>query len=254
MASTSETGHAKNVANFKDLTTRTKALGTTYNPSVPGQMQPQLENQLTEARQALTALAKAAANFSDMVDEREALYGPLPKLVTRSLNVFRSCAETKEETDTARRMADLIRGVSAKIKPKKEEKEEAANTEEEENKEKKEKKTISTSRQSYDSMYENFEKFIEVLALNTAYKPNEAELSVTGLRALLAQMEICNDSADSIETAYSDARGLRNQVLYAPKTGMVDTALAVKNYIKGILKPEHAQYAPISKLEFKRVK
>jgi hypothetical protein len=33
MASTSETGHAKNVANFQDLIAFVKGYGTTYNPS-----------------------------------------------------------------------------------------------------------------------------------------------------------------------------------------------------------------------------
>ena len=245
MASTTETGHAKNVANFNELVTRTKAMGTTYNPAKPEQQQAQLVKQLAEAQLALTALAKAAANFAGMVDKREALYGPLPKLVTRALNMFRSSVSSKPETDTAQGLADLIRGFAAKTKPKGDEATAAGgvlNT-----------KSISTSRQSYDSMYENFEKFIEVLAANPAYKPNETELSVTGLRGLLAEMKVSNDSADSIETAYSDARGLRNKLLYSPGSGMVDTAMAVKQYIKGALKPDHAHYKPVSKLAFKRV-
>jgi hypothetical protein len=244
MASTSETGHAKNVANFNELITRAKALGVIYNPAKPAQMLPALKAQLEEARQALTALAKAAALFFDMVDEREALYEPLPKLVTRALNMFRSSVDNKAETDTAQSLADLIRGVAGNIKPKKDD---VKNGEQDEQSD----KSISASRQSYDSMHENFEKFIEVLALNTDYKPNEAELAVTGLRDLLAELKAANDSADSIEIAYGDARGLRNTLLYG-KGGIIDTALSVKQYIKGVLKPENVHYKPIAKLEFKR--
>jgi hypothetical protein len=52
MATTSETGHAKNVANFDELISFVTAYGTTYNPS-------KASIKLT-ALQALSANAKAA--------------------------------------------------------------------------------------------------------------------------------------------------------------------------------------------------
>lgn len=42
MASTSETGHAKNVANFQDLIEFVTAYGATYNPSKNNLQLPQL--------------------------------------------------------------------------------------------------------------------------------------------------------------------------------------------------------------------
>jgi hypothetical protein len=42
MASTSETGHAKNVANFQDLISFVTSYGATYNPSKNGLKLPQL--------------------------------------------------------------------------------------------------------------------------------------------------------------------------------------------------------------------
>jgi hypothetical protein len=44
MATTYETGHAKNVANFQNLIVFVKAYGTTYNPSKEALKVPQLEN------------------------------------------------------------------------------------------------------------------------------------------------------------------------------------------------------------------
>ncbi len=242
MASTSETGHAKNIANFSELVTRTNAFGAAYNPAKTALQQAQLETQLQAAQSGLTALATAKAIYADMVDKREAIYGPLPKLITRTLNLFRSSVSNKAQIDTAQHLADLMRGFMSK-KPAAKSPDPADPTA----------KSISTSRQSYDSIYENMEQFIEVLAANPAYAPNEAEFSVNSLRALLAEMKAINDSADTIETVLDGARGLRNTQLYANESGLVDTALAVKQYVKGVFTKENVQCKAISKLAFKRV-
>ena len=47
MASTSETGHAKNVANFQDLTSFCTGYGATYNPTNPRLTLAELENLYT---------------------------------------------------------------------------------------------------------------------------------------------------------------------------------------------------------------
>ena len=43
MASTSETGHAKNIANFQDLISFCEGYGSTYNPTKEGLKIPQLQ-------------------------------------------------------------------------------------------------------------------------------------------------------------------------------------------------------------------
>lgn len=53
MPSSSETGHAKNVANFENLVAFVTGYGTKYNPYRESLKLPDLQNQLAAARSAL---------------------------------------------------------------------------------------------------------------------------------------------------------------------------------------------------------
>ena len=54
MASTSETGHAKNVANYEKLITDVTTLGIAYNPSKTNLKLTALNTQITAAKAAIT--------------------------------------------------------------------------------------------------------------------------------------------------------------------------------------------------------
>lgn len=57
MPSTSETGHAKNVANYEKLITSITALETPYNPSKARLKLPQLNAHLFAAKTSITAIS-----------------------------------------------------------------------------------------------------------------------------------------------------------------------------------------------------
>jgi hypothetical protein len=52
----------------------------------------------------------------------------------------------------------------------------------------------------------------------------------------------------------SQARGLRDQLLYQADTSVVNTALLVKEYVKGAFGTQSQLYKQIKGLEFKRTK
>ncbi len=56
MASTSETGHAKNVTNLESLITSINALGTSYNPSRDSIKLNALQNLLNESKESLNTV------------------------------------------------------------------------------------------------------------------------------------------------------------------------------------------------------
>ena len=56
MASTTETGHAKNVANFEDLVSFCTGYGTTYNPTQNNIKLPALNTLHANAQNALDAV------------------------------------------------------------------------------------------------------------------------------------------------------------------------------------------------------
>ena len=78
MASTSETGHAKNVANLDELISFVGGYGVVYNPSKPAIKLPALQALSTAAKAAIGAVNSANPAYSNAVAAREvafALFG-----------------------------------------------------------------------------------------------------------------------------------------------------------------------------------
>jgi len=107
---------------------------------------------------------------------------------------------------------------------------------------------------SYDSRLNNFDKFIKLLASVSLYAPNEDDLKVTTLTALYNDLKTKNSAVITATTPLSNARISRNDVLYKANTGLVDTAMGTKTYIKSLCGATSPQFRQVSKLEFNAVK
>lgn len=114
MSSTSETGHAKNVANFEDLLASITGIGAAYNPAKAGLKLVAMQTQLTAAKAAIAALDSAMPTYVMAVDAREAAFAPLNKTVTRVVNMFRVSVSNPAETETVVSLQKKIHGT---IKP-----------------------------------------------------------------------------------------------------------------------------------------
>jgi hypothetical protein len=90
MPSTSETGHAKNVANYEKLILNITALGTPYNPSKASLKLPALNTQLTAAKTAIAAVNSAEPAYKNAVSARDVAFAPLSKLITRVNNALKA--------------------------------------------------------------------------------------------------------------------------------------------------------------------
>ena len=101
MASTSETGHAKNVANFESLITSIASFGTNYNPSKESIKLPAMQHQLSSAQGALNAVNNALATYSNAVATREAAFEPFGRLITRINNALKASDSTPLIDDSA---------------------------------------------------------------------------------------------------------------------------------------------------------
>lgn len=115
-------------------------------------------------------------------------------------------------------------------------------------------KTISTSQQSYDQLMEHYSKLIELLSSDSNYTPNEADLTVAANQAKLIDLKNANTAVVDTYINWSNSRIERNNSLYNPLTGLVNTALDVKKYVKSIFGASSPQYKQVSKLEFKNNK
>jgi hypothetical protein len=256
MASTSETGHAKNVANFEVLISFCNGYGAPYNPSKNSLKIPQLQTTLTTAKSALQSVKTYGTTYENTRNARELALAPAPikKFCTRVLNALEATDATKLTIDNAKAINRKIQGKRAAIP-----------------------KTppvtppvtppsggttpipievhqISVSQQSYDSLIDNFTKFVVCLSAEPLYVPNEADLKVVGLNTTLTNYKTLNTSVINAATPYKNAMITRNTVLYQDSTGLVDTALEVKKYVKSVFGATSPQYKEISKIEFKKHK
>ncbi len=246
MASTSETGHAKNVANLDELISFVGGYGAVYNPSKSAIKLLALQALSTAAKTAIGAVNSANPAYSNAVAAREVAFAPLGKLTTRILNALKATDTTTQVDESAQTIVRKLQGRRAT--PKKSEDEVKALTAEG-----KEVNEISTSQMSYDSRLDNFDKLIKLLTSVTLYAPNEAELKVAALTTLYNDLKAKNAAVIAATTPLSNARITRNDVMYKPNTGLVDVALDTKTYIKSVFGASSPQYKQISKLGFKVV-
>lgn len=239
MASKSESGYAKNVANFERMISFVKGYGPKYNPSQEIIKIPALEETHSAADKSLDKVHDAKQTATVPINERDEAFRPLKTLVTRIVNALDASGASDSIVKDAKTLARKIKGERAGEKKE----EEQVGDE----------KNISASQMSYDNRLNNFKELVTLLSKELLYKPNERELSVTALKAYRSDLSKKNTTVVNATTPLSNARIARNKILYADKTGLVDRAREVKKYVKSVFNANSPEYKQISGLEFKKV-
>ncbi len=243
MASTSEQGHNRNSVNFDKLIINCTSYGVIYNPSKASLKIAAMQAQSTAAKTSLTTVSALTPAYKNAVTARVTAFKTFDKLITRTNNALKASDVTKEVADSAQTIVRKLQGRRATAKKTEEEKKLAADAG-------KEIVEISTSQMSYDSRLDNLDKFIKLLSSVTAYAPNEADLKLTALNALYADLKAKNLAVINAETPLSNARIARNDTMYKNNVGLVDIATDVKTYIKSVYGATSPQYKQVSSLKF----
>ena len=229
-----EIGHAKNVATFSELISFVTAYGEVYNPAKASLELTALKVMLKNGQKAIKEVNSNKAEHKAALSDRNKLFSPLSKLTTRVVNTLSVSDAPPDLIENAKTIARKLKGERAvKINPN--------NTET---------KHSSTSQMSFDNRVVNFEALVLLLQSIPEYSPNEKDLQVTTLVAMHKSMVDANNAVILANTNLSNARITRNNVLYAPKTGMHATALDVKKYVKILFGTVSPKYKQISKLSF----
>jgi hypothetical protein len=235
MPSTSEKGNAKNVANFSKLITVCKGFGTKYNPSKTAIKILNLDAKLVTLQNQLQNIKDTAQAENTARNNRRVGFNNYNKFSTRVLGAFKATDATQESIDDAISINKKIQGERITDEPKAKPKAEGEEPSEDD--------TISTSQKSYTNIVDHFKKFKTLLVSQAAfYTPNEADLQITVITAYINNLETLNNLVDTAETAASNSRIARNHSFYDDKTGIVDIANAVKDYVKSVYNagsPEH---------------
>ncbi|MBL7739611.1 MAG: hypothetical protein JNK14_10350 [Chitinophagaceae bacterium] len=244
MASTIETGHAKNVATFEDLISFCTGYGAPYNPSKALLKLPALTTQLTGANAALQAVKVAKTAYDNATNARELAFKPLKPLATKIVNALAATEASAQTVDDVKTTNNKIQGKRAKAVEKPDASALAAGAEPV--------KTASTSQQSYDKLIDHFAQLIATLTAEPKYLPNENDLKVATLNTMLTDLRAKNTAVISAYTAVSNARIARDKALYAETTGVLDVAQDVKQYVKSLFGATSPQFKQVSGLKFTR--
>lgn len=245
MTSKSETGHAKNLANFNTLTTYIVGYGATYNPSKTALKLPNLQALATSATSMAQSVHTALSLYSTAVSSRDAAFVPFNATITRVLNALKASDTTTQIDQNAVSIVRKLRGARASAKKTEEEKAAALA-------EGKEIKEISTAQMGIDNRLDNFDKLLTLLSEIPDYMPNEVDLQLASLTALSAELKNKNNQVVAATAALSNARLERNNIMYKPLTGLVDVAFDVKTYVKSIFGATSPQYKQIAGLQFRK--
>ncbi len=236
-----ETGHARNVESFQRLISFVQGYGAAYNPSNSSISLANLQAKLTASQLAINDVTVYQAPSKAAINDRETLYAPLPKLVTRVMNAYTASGTDENNVADAQTFARKIQG-KRKSQPVPDdpatpEDESAVNH--------------SASQRSYTRQVEHLDNLIAILSADPVYTPNETELNVSQLELLSANLKALNQAVIDAYMPLSNARIARDEVLYGDKTGLCDLAKLVKNYVKSVFGAGSAEYTQISGLKFK---
>jgi hypothetical protein len=238
MASTSEVGHAKNIANLNVLNTNIMALGTMYNPSNSKILLDNLQNVYATALAQQENVNNLVAPYSVAVDEREQVFKPLNTQLTKLKKAY-----IATEGVTKVQLDDLMT-IIRKLKGVRKTKQTAASTAEEEQ------LTHSTSQMSYDQRTNNMDLLISLLQNTPNYNPNEVEYQIATYQEKKGIMLLKTQAVIDTYIPLNTARSVRNNTLYISDDNLVDTAQKAKDYLFTILNVNSAQYKAISKIKF----
>ena len=236
MPSSSEVGHAKNVANLQKLTEQVNVY-TLYNPPVDNLKIANLQTLYTDASTKLNEVEDKRYANKIAITVRQSAFENLKPTATKIINHLAILGLPQGTIDQAKSLNRLIQGGQKKeTAPIVEGKEPA--------------KTVSTSRQSYTQQAENFGILLQLLGTISAYNPNEDDLKLANLNTYKESLMSATQSVDQTEAELNNKLIERDQILYADGTGLYTIAQNVKKYVKSIYGATSPEYTNVSGIEF----
>ena len=241
MASTSEVGHAKNVANFQDLIEFVTGYGSEYNPSKASLKLAELVALKQKADLKLANVINKNALYNNAVNERHMAFSNVKTLATRLFNALQATEASQNTIKDAKAFNRKIQGKRANPTQQPNDSNTPAP------------KTISTSQQSYDQLIQHLEGLKAILENEPTYNPNEEDLKIATLTDKIETLTTKNTRVAAAYTNISNSRIDRNTTLYNNQTALVEIAEDVKKYIKSIFGASSPQFKQVSGIKFKKI-
>ena len=236
MPSTSEVGHAKNVANLQKLTEQVITF-TNYNPPVDNLKVVNLQTLYTTASAKLSEVEDKRHANKNAITLRQSSFENLKSTSTKIINHLEILGLPQGTIDQAKSLNRIIQGGQKKTTTPPDENGQPA-------------PTVSISRQSYTQQAENFGILLQLLATIPSYAPNEDDLKLVNLNAYKDSLVSSTQSVDQTEAELNTKLIERDNLLYADGTGLYSIAQKVKKYVKSLYGATSPEYANVSNIQF----
>ncbi len=236
MASTSEVGHVKNVANLGTGIQILQEMGTMYNPSNTNIQLTNLINFKTAIEGTINQLNSKIPSYKNAVANRENSIAQLGKKTTKILNFSKSLNISTTDKENILSQVKKVRGENkAKVV----------------NPETSEASGISTSQMSYDSRIANLSLLINLVASHSEYQPNENEIKIANLQTYQQELSTLSSLVNSAGNELITARLNRNNAMYLTENNIVKVMNETKAYLKSLGQVAQPYYKAFVKLKFK---
>lgn len=236
MSSTSEVGHAKNVANLQKITQQVTTYSL-YNPPIENIALANLQTLYTTATAKLAEVEDKRNANKNAIIIRQTAFENLKSTCTKIVNLLEILGLPQGTLDQARSMNRAIQGGSKKTTTPPEEGKETS-------------KTASTSRQSFTQQAENFGILLQLLATIPGYTPNEEDLKLNNLTTYHASLMSSTQAVDQTEAELNTKLIERDKILYAEGAGLYTIAQNIKKYVKSLYGATSPEYTNVSAIEF----
>ena len=236
MASTSEVGHAKNVANLGTGIQILQEMGTLYNPSNTNIQLDNLVAIKTAIDSTITNLNNKIPSYKNAVANREVAIAQVGKTTTKVLNFSKSLNISTTDKENILSQVKKVRG---------ETKAKAVNPETSET------TGISTSQMSYDSRIANLTLLIALVDSHPEYQPNEHDIKVAVLQTYQQELSTLSSFVNAAGNELITARLNRNNAMYLTDNNILKLMNETKAYLKSLGQEAQPYYKAFVKLKFK---
>ncbi len=246
--STSETGHAKITANLNRLNNIAKRNSSVYKPTNAKLKTAAIDTGVATGETLVNNVSPVGKAYTLTVNKRKNIFEPVNPTATAAYNHLCSLdGVDKGIISKAGSLLKRLKGTNQKAETTTDDPDPASPTTINITK-----KSHSVSQQSFDMRAKNLKEFIDVLKLVPQYAPEEDELKIASLTTLANSLVAINKQVDADYSPYATALNLRDVFLYAPETGLVDTAKKMKSYIKSVSKISKTDKEEAAGIPFKK--
>ncbi|MFL6373999.1 MAG: hypothetical protein ACJ73D_04960 [Pyrinomonadaceae bacterium] len=247
----SDHGHADNVAAGEQQIAYITSWGAAYNPSNTAITLANLTANHTAAVSSMNGVANARADYVNLINDRENTYLGIRPLVTRVVQYYESTGADQNKIDDVRTLKRKLDGARASSKPTTPPSNGGSTPEPPADSGP---GTGSASQQGHTQVIEHLEGIIKLLQEDALYSPNETEIQLPTLTARVNDMKAAKSAVATSLATISNARGHRDDVLYADSTGLYDRAMLTKKYVRAGFGQDSTQYTQLASLKFKKAK